>query len=219
MFCVTLHCTSISSIREVKKYMNDYFNQTERPAPVNRTSTNVPAPQPSAGKAKKFKIRNNGFRILAGLLLTCITLLLVALLVYLFVYQNDKADLAPVQSDRYQAVFLNSSDGQVYFGKLSQLNKDYYQLTDIYYVRVTTVQPSDSESTAQQQISLAKLGSEIHGPEDAMYIAKDSVMFWENLKEDGQVVTAIREYQKNGPQTPAEPAQTNTTDTTTTESQ
>jgi hypothetical protein len=31
-----------------------------------------------------------------------------------------------------------------------------------------------------------------------MYIRKDHVMFWENLKDDGQVVTAIREYQKNG---------------------
>jgi hypothetical protein len=30
-----------------------------------------------------------------------------------------------------------------------------------------------------------------------MFIAKDKVLFWENLKESGQVVTAIREYKKN----------------------
>jgi hypothetical protein len=123
---------------------------------------------------------------------------LVALVVYTCVSKSDTADLSQVKANQYQAVFLNSADGQVYFGKLTQLNKDYYKLTDIYYVRVTTVQPSDTASDSTQQISLAKLGSEIHGPEDAMYIAKDNVMFWENLKEDGQVVTAIREYQTSG---------------------
>ena len=31
-----------------------------------------------------------------------------------------------------------------------------------------------------------------------MYIARDKVLFWENLKDDGQVVKAITEYKKNG---------------------
>jgi hypothetical protein len=179
--------------------MSDYLNRVGHPAPaVNRTNMGGPVPQPLASRAKKLGFKGKGFRAFSALLLTFVAVLLVALVVYLFVYSNSTSDLSEAKDNQYQAVFLDSADGQVYFGKLSQLNKDYYKLTDIYYVRVTTVQPSDSESDAQQQISLAKLGSEIHGPEDAMYIAKDTVMFWENLKEDGQVVTAIREYQKNG---------------------
>ena len=43
-----------------------------------------------------------------------------------------------------------------------------------------------------------------------MFISRDKVLFWENLKEDGQVVKAIREYQKNPDA--ANQQQTNSTD-------
>ena len=77
------------------------------------------------------------------------------------------------------------------------VNDKFYRLTDIFYVRVQQVQPEEGETESQQNISLAKLGNELHGPEDVMYIAKDKVLFWENLKDDGQVVKAIVEYKKN----------------------
>lgn len=178
--------------------MSDYLNRVGHPAASQPAG--VVMPTATVGKAKKFQFKGNEFKVFAGVLLALITALLVALVVYLFAFGNGTADLAQAKSNQYQAVFLNSADGQVYFGRLSQLNKDFYKLTDIYYVRVTTVQPDNNTSTttSQQNISLAKLGSEIHGPEDAMYIAKKDVMFWENLKEDGQVVKAIREYQKTG---------------------
>lgn len=196
--------------------MSDYLNRIGNPAPVvNRASVGGPVPQHLTNKTKRFSIKGNGFRLFTGLLLACITGLLVALVIYLFVSGNNVNDLSQVNTSQYQAVFLDSADGQVYFGRLTQLNKDYYKLTDIYYVRVTTVQPGDGSTSTEQSISLAKLGSEIHGPEDAMYITKDSVMFWENLKEDGQVVTAIHEYQKNG--TTATPTPTPTPSPTATE--
>ena len=44
---------------------------------------------------------------------------------------------------------------------------------------------------------LQKLGSELHGPEDQMVINRDQVQFWENLKDDGQVVKAITTYKAN----------------------
>jgi hypothetical protein len=182
--------------------MSDYINRVGHPAPApQRANMGGAMPQQFSGKIKRFTLKGRGFRVFTAVLLACITVLLVALVIYLFVYGSGKSDLSEVKTNQYQAVFLNSADGQVYFGRLDQLNKDYYKLTDIYYVRVTTVQPDDG-SEQKQEISLAKLGSEIHGPEDAMYIAKEDVMFWENLKEDGQVVTAIREYQKNAAATP-----------------
>lgn len=104
-----------------------------------------------------------------------------------------------VKSDKYQAVFLNSADGQVYFGKLTNFNNQFYKLTDIFYLRVEQkIQPGATDNTqAQNNVSLAKLGNELHGPEDEMFISKDKVMFWENLKNDGSVVKAITEYKAN----------------------
>jgi hypothetical protein len=62
-----------------------------------------------------------------------------------------------------------------------------------------TVQPKDqSASSNNQQVSLAKLGGELHGPEDVMYVNRDQVLFWENLKDNGKVVTAIKNYQSGG---------------------
>lgn len=104
-----------------------------------------------------------------------------------------------VKGKQYQALFL--TNGQVYFGKLSQLNSQYVKLTDIYYLQVQqTVQPKDqsSSSSNNQQVSLAKLGGELHGPEDVMYVNRDQVLFWENLKDSGKVVTAIKNYQSGG---------------------
>jgi hypothetical protein len=100
---------------------------------------------------------------------------------------------APVKEKQYQAVFL--TNGQVYFGKLSQVDKGYVKVTDIFYLQVQQqVQPKDAKDQQQPQVSLAKLGSELHGPEDVMYISRDQVLFWENLKNDGKVAEAIKDY-------------------------
>ena len=102
-----------------------------------------------------------------------------------------------VKGNEYQAVFL--TNGQVYFGKFSQVDSDYVKLTDIFYLQVQqSVQPSSSSSNQQPQVSLAKLGGELHGPEDVMYIAKTQVLFWENLKSNGKVSQAIVKYNQGG---------------------
>jgi hypothetical protein len=104
---------------------------------------------------------------------------------------------AAVNGKEYQAVFL--TNGQVYFGKFSHTDSDYVKLTDIFYLQVQqSVQPSSSSSNQQPQVSLAKLGGELHGPEDVMYIAKSQVLFWENLKTSGKVTQAIQKYNQGG---------------------
>lgn len=98
-----------------------------------------------------------------------------------------------IKGKQYQALFL--TNGQVYFGKLSGVTKDYVKLTDIYYLQVQqTVQPGSNDTNKQPQVSLAKLGSELHGPEDVMHISRDQVLFWENLKDDSKVVSAIKDH-------------------------
>jgi hypothetical protein len=107
---------------------------------------------------------------------------------------------AGVKGGQYQAVFL--TNGQVYFGKVSDINGSYVKVSDIYYLQVQqSVQPDDktktSTSSDSSQVSLAKLGSELHGPEDTMYVSRQQVLFWENLKNDGKVVQAINSYKQS----------------------
>lgn len=176
--------------------MNEYLNRAAHPAQaVNRGGAENPAPQPVPAGGKKPKKNLNVSKILFVVFSALLAILIVGVIVSIFTSKDSTT--SQIKKDQYQAIFLNSSDGQVYFGKLSVLNSRYYKLTDIYYVRVQQVQPDKNNSATTSSISLAKLGNEIHGPEDVMYVNRDSVMFWENLSENGQVVKAIREYQKN----------------------
>lgn len=107
-------------------------------------------------------------------------------------YSND------IKKNQFQAIFL--TNGQVYFGKINSIGPEYMKLGNVYYLQVQqSVQPStdnkaaaQSTTAANQNLSLAKLGGELHGPEDSMYIAQKQVLFWENMKDDSQVVKAIK---------------------------
>jgi hypothetical protein len=97
-------------------------------------------------------------------------------------------------SGEWQAVFL--SNGQVYFGQIKDENTDTIILRDIYYLQVTrALQPPEGNVEQQNdELSLVKLGNELHGPEDEMFINRAHVLFIENLKEEGKVVRAIQRY-------------------------
>ncbi len=98
----------------------------------------------------------------------------------------------------YQAVFL--SNGQVYFGRASNINANYLNLRDVYYLQVQQVlQPvqGQKEPRQTQSISLAKLGiSELHKPKDEMKVNRDHVLFIEDLDPDSQVVQAIMRFKE-----------------------
>ena len=110
-------------------------------------------------------------------------------------YQKD----IEAQINEVVPIFL--TNGQVYFGKLKSRGS-WIVLTDIYYLQLKEQLQSNTAATAptaagQENIQLVKLGSELHGPEDAMYIKPDKVLFWENLKPDSKAVTAIKKYQES----------------------
>ncbi len=152
-----------------------------------------------AGSGSSFSRMGSGMRYAFVILLFSVTVLLAGVAIFLGTSSSGKyAENALLEKDRYQAVFLNG--GQVYFGKVNGLNNRFMVLEDIYYLRVNQqVQPNQSTNTNQNtDISLAKLGNELHGPQDRMVINRDQVMFWENLKDDGQVVKAISDYKANG---------------------
>ena len=115
-----------------------------------------------------------------------------------FAWSKMQTTATEIDTSKYQAVFF--TNGQVYFGKLHQLNSDYLKLTDIYYLQTQTANASQNPqqtSTDQGNVQLIKLGDEIHGPEDEMVISKDQVLFYENLKSDGKVAQSIEKFKKS----------------------
>lgn len=131
--------------------------------------------------------------VLAGSL-TVLVIAVVTLIAVSKTHEESKY----VDTSSYQAVFLNG--GQVYFGKITSLNNKYTALNNIYYLRVNqTVQPNAQSSNSSNDVSLVKLGCELHGPQDQMIINNEQIIFWENLKNDGQVTKAIAAYQKANP--------------------
>jgi hypothetical protein len=103
---------------------------------------------------------------------------------------------ANIDKKGFQAVFLTS--GQVYFGKITTITETQLTLTDIFYLKGSTATGTDVNNPTGD-VSLVKLGSELHGPQDTMYIERKEVNFWENLKSDGKVVRAILQYERQNP--------------------
>ena len=69
------------------------------------------------------------------------------------------------------------------------------RLVDIYYLQVNQgLQNQEGDSLNQPDMSLVKLGYELHGPEDEMDIIAGNVLFIENLAADSRVLKAIRVY-------------------------
>lgn len=182
----------------------EWMNRSGRPTqgPGQTVSPTTSAPHPAnashshdGGKkkhAKTFSFAN----ITTVVMLFSLTLIALGVIGFLMTArQNDESQF--VAEDKMQAVFLNG--GQVYFGKIRELNGKYIGMNDIYYLRVNQqVQPKQG-AASQQDISLVKLGCELHGPQDQMIINRDQVVFWENLKSDGQVAKAVEEYKKANP--------------------
>ncbi len=94
-----------------------------------------------------------------------------------------------IDAKGFQAVFL--TNGQVYFGKITQVDKALVKLEQIFYLQAGT----DLQEAKEQ--NLVKLGEELHGPRDIMFIDRSHVIFWENLKESSGVVKAIRDFKKD----------------------
>lgn len=179
------------------------MNRGGRPVQQNtqspsQTPGNQSAPAKNAGPKNIDK--NKLTRIAYVAFISLLGLLLLGVLTSMLLHKDGKnSEASYVDTSKHQAVFLNG--GQVYFGKVTDLNSKFLNLNDIYYLRVNQqVQPEQGQNNnAANDISLVKLGCELHGPQDAMVINREQVIFWENLKNDGQVAKAIEEFVKANP--------------------
>jgi len=134
------------------------------------------------------------------MLLVVIGLILLLLVVRTQLFRSGITTLfAPsaaevIDRDLYQAVFL--TNGSTYFGKLQQQGDAWFVLTDVFYL-------SGSEGAAPQ---LIKRGSEPQGPREPMIIPQAQVLFIENLRDDSEIVSAIRRFKSGQPIATAAPA-------------
>jgi hypothetical protein len=103
-------------------------------------------------------------------------------------YNRDVSISKNINKNSWQAVFLTNN--QVYFGILDYYNEQYLRLTKVYYLQSN--QDMGDKTKDNSEINLIKLGVEIHGPEDIMYISQNQVLFWENLKSDSRIVNIIK---------------------------
>lgn len=169
--------------------------------PTGQPTQASPAHAAAAARTQKGTLNSalRGMRLAQVALLFLVTILVIAVVAYVAVGGPKKSESSLVDSKKLQAVFLNG--GQVYFGNIKDLNGKFLSMSNIYYLRVNQqVQPNQSSSSSNSNdISLVKLGCELHGPTDSMVINRDQIIFWENLKDDGQVAKAVAEYQKSNP--------------------
>src|SRR2546427_6009848 len=122
------------------------------------------------------------------MLLVLIALILVVLVVRSQLFRAGIATLfAPsaaemIDHSGYQALFL--TNGSTYFGKLQPQGDDWFLLSDVFYL-------STSDQSGTQ---LIKRGNESQGPKEPMIIPRDQVLFIENLRDDGDIVTLIKKF-------------------------
>lgn len=118
----------------------------------------------------------------------------------LWLHNKEYAQTMP--NDTYQAVFL--SNGQVYFGKLAPLNRDYMKLSDVYYLQQSqsealteeaaaeTAETTAEEATTQTEFAVFRLGeTEIHQPTNEIILSREHIIMWENMEPTSQVIDAI----------------------------
>ena len=170
----------------------EWNNGSGQPHPANKPA--APVSSPTNKKAKKSWL---SITTVTVALIVCIAILILSIALYVGIAKPSASQGKYVDSSKMQAVFLNG--GQVYFGKIGTINGSFMRLTDIYYLRVNQQVQPDGSSSNNQDISLVKLGCELHGPQDSMVINQQQVIFWENLKGDGQVAKAVADYKKQNP--------------------
>lgn len=103
-----------------------------------------------------------------------------------------------IGSKPFSAVFLTND--QVYFGHTIKNTKEIILLEDVYYLKanaqITGQDEKNKEGSVSAQLSLVKLGEELHSPQDHMTISKNQVLFWEDMKDKGVIMDAITEHER-----------------------
>lgn len=170
----------------------DFSNRDLKPqATVNSAQPSAPS---SSRSNKKDKGKWGRIGLVAAV--AVVAILLVGL-ISLLATNEPKSQSKYVDTSKLQAVFLNT--GQVYFGNITSINKNYLVLTNIFYLQ-TAASGTNANASANSNVTLVKLGCELHEPLDQMIINSSELTFWENLGDNGQVAKAVSTWEKQNPE-------------------
>lgn len=160
----------------------------EQPQPVKEEPKTTPRSSGPSHRSTPPKEKKSSKGLVWGIIITVLVLAL-ALTGWLLWSNSKNSDLG-IDTSRYQAVFL--VNGQIYFGKLEDMNDKSFKMTDIYYPQPqSTTEETETQSATSAGIQLIRLGDEVHGPENEMFISKDQILYYENLKSDSKVADLI----------------------------
>lgn len=125
---------------------------------------------------KSFQYKKSSIGIVVGGLLLVLAIIILV------------ANQLSYTSGERVAVFL--SNGEVYFGNITDENREKLSLEDVYYLRSSEKIQGSNVST-ENKISVIKLGSEVHGPESKMIINKTNLLYYEKMKPDSKINQVI----------------------------
>lgn len=111
----------------------------------------------------------------------------------ILIFWGRQFSLPFLEDKAYYAFFLTND--QVYFGHIKKTDATTIEITDVYYLR-TNSNLSDKalqDDETNLHVTLIKLGQEIHGPMNKMFLNRQQILFWEQLREDGRIVSTIKE--------------------------
>lgn len=134
---------------------------------------------------QKIKPKRNFVRkMMYGVIFLCV-LVIISFLVF-YIKTSNSSILNKINGNTsYSALFL--SNGQVYFGKIVSKDSSEIIVKDVFYLQ-------SNNNSGVGGFVLLKLSNELHGPEDSMFINKDHILFYENLREDSKVVESIKNF-------------------------
>lgn len=137
-------------------------------APQAAAASGAPLASGNRTAKKRSKLRKSG-------MIALILVLLASAAYYLYV-----SSIGNQVSGTYQAVFLTNNEA--YFGKITAINNSFVKMTNVYYIQN---KPSSGTANANS-VELVQLVKAVHGPKDEIILNRDQVLFFENLKDDGQ---------------------------------
>lgn len=125
-------------------------------------------------------------RFIAACVVGALLLFVVGLCIGRYAFPASRTGFMAHPQGMY-AVFL--TNGQAYFGNIEQQNDQIVTLKHIFYL-----QKPEEGAPSTGDVTLLKLGNELHSPEDSMQISRSQILFVEQIKEDGKVGQAIKNY-------------------------
>ena len=105
-------------------------------------------------------------------------------------------------SNAWYAVFVNSLNQEAFVGHVSEATASDMTMKDIYYLtfeaKDASGNPIASPKPEDIKPVIKKLGQEVYGPRDYVKVNRLNLRYYTELRDDSQVVKAIRSFELAG---------------------